>query len=225
MCCLCVTRLLITGFEPFGGERVNPSGAVAEEAAKTLKGTLPGVDIVSAVLPVSFKRAREAVKELVEIHQPDVAIALGQAGGLAHIAVERVAINLMDARTPDNDGYAPLDEPIEPGAPAVYLSTLPVRLIVKRLRDAGMPAALSYSAGTFVCNLVMFELLHLSATTGWPRCAGFLHLPYMPVQAVAKRSWCGYAPSMPLELLVKAVGVAVRTSLERLEVGDEKIPV
>lgn len=218
-------KLLITGFEPFGGERVNPSGVVAEEAARTLEGALPGASVVSAVLPVSYKRAREAVRRLVEEHLPDVAIALGQAGGLAHVAVERVAVNLMDARIPDNDGYAPVDEPIEPGAPPAYFSTLPVRLIVKNLRSAGIPAALSYSAGTFICNLVMFELLHLSATSGQPRRAGFIHLPYLPEQAVDKRSWCGHAPSMARELLVKAVEVAARTSLERLDTGDEKIPV
>lgn len=220
-----MTRILITGFEPFGGESVNPSGLVAEEVARALRASLPEVNVVSAVLPVSFKRAKEAVKELVRRHQPHIAIALGQAGGLAHVAVEKVAINIMDARAPDNDGCAPVEEPIEPGAPLAYFSSIPARLIVKELREAGIPAALSYSAGTFVCNTVMFELLHLSATTGWPLRAGFLHLPYLPHQAVAKRSWCGCAPSMPLELLAKAVEIAVRVSVERLEAGDEKLPV
>ncbi|MEM4666114.1 MAG: pyroglutamyl-peptidase I, partial [Thermofilum sp.] len=182
-----MSTLLITGFEPFGGESVNPSSLAAVEAARTLASKLPGVSVVSAVLPVSYRRAREAVRDLVEKHKPDVAIALGQAGGLAYVAVERVAVNLMDTGSPDNDGYAPVDEPIEPGAPAAYFSTLPVRLIVKKLREAGIPAALSYSAGTFICNLVMFELLHLSATRGWPRRAGFLHLPYLPEQAAGKR--------------------------------------
>jgi len=220
-----VSTLLITGFEPFGGESVNPSSLAAVEAAQTSASKLPGVSVVSAVLPVSYRRAREAVRDLVEKHKPDVAIALGQAGGLAYVAVERVAVNLMDTGSPDNDGYAPVDEPIEPGAPAAYFSTLPVRLIVKKLREAGIPAALSYSAGTFICNLVMFELLHLSATRGWPRRAGFLHLPYLPEQAAGKRSWCGYAPSMARELLTRAVEIAALTSLERLDAGDERIPL
>ncbi|MCS7105266.1 MAG: pyroglutamyl-peptidase I [Thermofilaceae archaeon] len=217
-------KILVTGFEPFGGESVNPSSLAAEQAARVLSEKL-GTSVVHAILPVSFKRTREVVRELVAKVEPDIAVGLGLSGGIAHVAVERVALNFIDARSPDNDGVTIYDEPIEPDGPLAYLSTLPVKLIVKRLRELGIPAAVSYSAGTFLCNLVFYELLHLRALTGVPKKAGFLHIPYLPSQAVSKRSWSGYAPSMPLEYVVKAVATAVETTVERMELGDEKIPL
>lgn len=217
-------KVLITGYEPFGEEKVNPSEIVAKEAALAV-GKLENVDVVAAVLPVSFKRARTALNELLKTHKPDIALSLGLWGGISYVTLERVAINVMDARIPDNDGNQPIDEPIEPEGPAAYFTTLPIKSILKKLREEGIPAMISNSAGTFLCNFALYELLHHGATFGYPKRAGYMHIPYLPEQASVKRSWCGTPPSMSLDLIVKAVVTAVKVTIERFHIiEDEKIP-
>lgn len=197
-------RILVTGFEPFGDEKENPSAWVAEEAGAELARR--GFDAHSAVLPVSFKRCGEALAQLLEKLKPDVAVALGLAGGITHVRLERVAINLKDASRPDNDGAQPVDEPIDPSGPAAYFSTLPLRRILERLRGEGVPAAISNSAGTFLCNYAMYLLLRYADLHGYPGRAGFIHLPYTPEIASRKP---GLPASLPLSAQVKAVVVAV----------------
>ncbi|MCI1749702.1 MAG: hypothetical protein LKI24_17710 [Acidipropionibacterium sp.] len=151
-----MTTVLLTGFEPFAGDATNPSGDAVRLVGEAWTG---GERLVTAVLPVAFARAAERMRELIDAHSPDVILATGLAGGRAVVTPERVAINLTDARIPDNDGARPIDEPSMPGAPAAAFATLPVKAIAAALVDAGIPSAVSYTAGTFVCNHVMFTAL------------------------------------------------------------------
>ncbi|KJH68835.1 pyroglutamyl-peptidase I [Chromobacterium violaceum] len=200
--------VLLTGFEPFGGETVNPSW----EAARQLDGeTIAGARVHARLLPCVFGAALDELYRQLDALRPDVAIAVGQAGGRPDIAVERVAINVDDARFPDNAGRQPIDEPVVANGPAAYFSTLPIKAIVAGLRERGLPATVSQSAGTFVCNHVMYGLLH----RGGPR-AGFIHLPFLPEQAIRHPG----AFSLQLDDCVAALRLAVELSLTRGK--DEK---
>ena len=170
-------RLIVTGFEPFGGAEVNASW----EAVRRLDG------VEKVLLPVSFARAAEGLRALVA-GEPDAVICVGEAGGRSAISVERVAVNLMDARIPDNDGAQPVDESILPGGPAAYLSTLPTRAISARLGEAGLPAELSYTAGTYVCNCAFYALMDAVGRSARPILGGFIHVPArgMPVDQIAE---------------------------------------
>lgn len=180
--------VLLTGFEPFGGDTSNPSADVA----RALDGDrLDGATIVGRVLPVSFAGAAAALEQLVADHQPDLIIALGLADGREAITPERVAINYADARIPDNHGAQPRDEPLDPAGPAARFTGLPVKRIVRALTDAGHPAAVSLTAGSYVCNALAYHLgaiaeRHSSTaepnddTTGEPLIAGFIHVPNWP---------------------------------------------
>ena len=203
--------VLVTGFEPFGDERENPSARAAKLAAAELARA--GFDAHSAVLPVSFKRCREALAQLLGRWKPDAAVALGLASGVTHVRLERVAINLADAGGPDNDGAQPVDEPIDPQGPTAYFSTLPLRRILERLKGEGVPAAISNSAGTFLCNYAMYLLLRRADLYGYPRRAGFIHLPYTPEIASKKP---GPPPSLPLGMQVRAAVVAVEEAAASL---------
>jgi pyroglutamyl-peptidase len=210
--------VLLTGFEPFGGEPINPSW----EAVRALDGWRePGFRVIAAQLPCVFGAAREALAALVDQHRPQCLIGVGQAGGRAEISVERVAINVDDARIPDNAGCQPIDEPVVPGGPAAYFSTLPIKAIVHRLRDAGLPAAVSQTAGTFVCNHAFYAALHLAAQQRGTLRAGFVHIPYLPEQAARHAG----AASMSLDSMVQALRVVVRESVhtgaDRHETGGQ----
>jgi pyroglutamyl-peptidase len=198
-----VTTALLTGFEPFGGDADNPSGAAVHLAASRWGG--PEL-LVTAVLPVSFAGAAARLKELLVQHRPDVVIAAGLAGGRAAIGVERVAVNLIDARIPDNDGDQPIDAPSAPGAAAAHFATLPVKEIARRIADAGIPAEVSYSAGTFVCNHVFFTALEAAASA---TRAGFVHVPWSAEHAPSTP-----APTLPIADIARALEIAVRTSLD-----------
>ena len=197
-------KVLVTGFEPFGGEEINPSW----EAVKRLPDEIDGAELIKRQLPVTFKGVREILPGLIVEERPDVVILTGQAGGRPNITVERVAINVMDSTMPDNEGFAPEDEPIFEGAPAAYFATLPVKAIVKALREAKIPAAVSNTAGTYVCNTAMFTALHTIAVSGMGTKAGFIHVPFIHEQALEKPR-----PSMALETITRAFEVAVKTSL------------
>lgn len=198
-------KVLVTGFEPFGGENVNPSW----EAVKMLPDVIGNAEIVKYQLPVSFKKVRGLLPKILSKEKPEVIILTGQAGGRVNITVERVAINVMDSTKEDNDGYKPEDEPIFENAPAAYFSTLPIKRIVKALRENKIPAMVSNTAGTYVCNTAMFTALHYVATNDLSAKAGFIHVPYIPEQVLEKN-----APSMPLEMIKRAIEIAIRESLD-----------
>ena len=196
--------MLLTGFEPFAGDATNPSGDAVRRVAERWVGP---ETLVTEVLPVTFAGAAGRVRALIAEHSPDVVIAVGLAGNRAEVTPERVAINLTDARIPDNAGAQPLDEPSVSGAPAAYFATLPVKGIAAAIADAGVPASVSHSAGTFVCNHVMFAALDEASRRDGLR-AGFVHVPWAAETAPAG------VPTLPLGDIVRAVEIAVRTTLE-----------
>ncbi|WP_309129626.1 pyroglutamyl-peptidase I [Microbacterium sp.] len=192
-----MSTILLTGFEPFDGADRNPSGEAVTEVARTYRGPH---QLVTATLPVAFARAAERLRALIDEHTPDAVVATGLAAGSDRIAVERVGVNLMDARIPDNDGRQPADEASEPGGPAARFATLPVKRIARALDDHGLPARLSLSAGSYVCNHVLYTAL--SAVRGDAR-AGFVHLPWSSSCAPEG------AAHLPDEDLARAVGVVI----------------
>jgi pyroglutamyl-peptidase len=198
-------RILLTGFEPFGGEAVNPSW----EVARALEGRrIGGAPVQAVCLPTVFGESLHRLHEAIDMHRPALVLALGQAAGRADFSVERVAINVDDARIPDNAGAQPVDAPVVAGAPAAYFSTLPVKAVVAALRQAGLPASVSQSAGTFVCNHVFYGLQHLLAGSGVR--SGFMHLPLLPAQAARLPG----QPSLPLATMVEGTCIALKTALE-----------
>lgn len=172
-------KLLLTAFDAFGGESVNP----AQEVLGLLPDTLAGVQLIKLVLPTVFGDSLAMAEQAITLHQPDAVLSLGQAGGRPDITVERVAINLMDASLPDNKGQTPKDRPVVPGGPAAFFSTLPVKAMVQAMLDVGVPASVSYTAGAYVCNQLMYGVLHRLAQEGSGAIAGFVHVPYLPQQA------------------------------------------
>jgi pyroglutamyl-peptidase len=190
--------VLVTGFEPFGDHAVNPS----HDVIRRLEGWR--ADVQGVVLPVEFGRCVERLDEALQRLKPDTVIALGVGPTRTDLSIERIAINLDDARIPDNAGRQPLDTPVLPGAPAAYFSTLPVKAIVAALCEAGLPASLSLTAGSYVCNHLFFALAHRVASAAGPRRAGFIHLPS--------------AATLPLERMVAGVQIAVETCLHT---GDD----
>ncbi len=194
-------RILLTGFEPFGGSAINPSTLVVQALAAQ-------AHIATAILPVDQVHGPEALLAALDQHQPEVLLMLGQATGRAAISIERVAINLMDYRIADNSGRTVSDEPIASDGPAAYFATLPVRAMLDTLLAAGIPAELSLSAGAYLCNQVMYVALHHIAQCGLPTRAGFVHLPMLPEQAaVEHRS----VPSMALATMVEGVAVLLKS--------------
>lgn len=197
-------RVLVTGFEPFGGETINPSWLVAQ----ALDGErIGGVPVAALQLPCIFDASLRAMDTAIDEFEPTLVIALGQAAGRCDLSFERVAINLDDARIPDNAGAQPVDRRVIDGAPAAYFTSLPVKAIVSALRQRGIPASLSMSAGGFVCNHLFFGLMHRLAARPGVR-GGFVHLPLLPEQAVRYPG----QPSLALALMVEgmrcAIGVA-----------------
>ena len=198
--------VLLTGFEPFAGDVVNPSS----QAVSRMPAEIAGCSVARRELPTVFGRAREVMLDAIAGTSPDLVLCVGQADGRAEIALERVALNLDDARIPDNAGAQPVERTIVAGAPTAYLTTLPVRTIVRALGGQGIPATVSTSAGTFVCNHVFFALSHLIATERpWLR-GGFVHVPFLPEQAASRPPG---TPSMAVELMVRALTLAVEVSV------------
>ncbi len=202
-------KILITAFEPFDGEEVNP----ALEALSLLPDVIAGAQIVKLTVPTVFHKALDVLNAALERERPDVTIGVGQAGGYTGLALERVAINVDDARIEDNAGNLPVDAPIVPDGPAAYFSTLPIKAIVAAVREGGLPASVSNSAGTFVCNHLMYGLLH-AADHHYPTMrAGFIHVPYLPAQVVEKRN----QPSMSLGDIVRGLTLAVEAVVKERE--------
>ncbi len=200
-------KILITGFDPFGGETVNP----AYEAVKLLPDTIAGAKIIKMEVPTQFFRAGEVLEAAMQKHKPDAVICIGQAGGRAAITPEKVGINLMDGRIPDNAGYQPVDVPIREDGEMAYFSSLPVKAMVHRIQDAGIPAALSYTAGTYVCNYLLYTLLYLIDKKYPGVRGGFIHVPYAMEQAVNKPLG---TPSMDLRQIARGLEKAVETVVE-----------
>lgn len=198
--------VLLLGFEPFAGEAVNPSA----EIVRHLEGAMVGAHrVVSAVLPVSFADAPLRLAEALDRHLPELVIALGQAGGRVDISLERVAINLIDARIADNSGLQPIDVEVLRDGPGAYFSTLPLKAIHARLRQRGVPASLSLSAGCYVCNQVFYWLGHLLSTEHGHARGGFIHVPWLPEQAARHPG----EPGMPLAMMIEGVREAVDCAL------------
>ncbi len=198
--------VLVTGFEPFGGETMNPSA----EIARQLHGqTIGGHRVIGALLPCVFGAAiRELARQVASV-KPRLVICVGQAGGRSEITPERVAINVDDARIPDNAGRQPVDRRIERTGPTAYWSTLPIKAIVAELRREKIPSAVSQTAGTFVCNHVFYGLMHALRRRPGVR-GGFIHVPFLPEQARGKPG----APSLPLATMVRAIERAVAVSVK-----------
>jgi pyroglutamyl-peptidase len=202
-------KALVTGFEPFGGEAVNP----ALEAVQRLPAQHGALDIVTATLPAVFGRALDALEDAIVAADPDIVLCVGQAGGRAALSLERVAINVDDARIPDNAGQQPIDRAIVAGGPAAYFATLPIKAAAAALRDAGLPAVVSNTAGTFVCNHVFYGLMHLAASRRLRLRGGFLHVPFLPSQAARQHD----APSMALDDIARGIEIVLGVAAARTD--------
>ena len=194
-------KLLITGFQPFDGESVNP----ALEVAKGLQGkTINGYEVIAREIPVVRFEALKAVQAAIEELQPNAVITIGQAGGRPDITVERVGINIDDFRIPDNTGNQPIDEPVVAGGPVAYWATLPIKKMVANVKAQGIPASVSNSAGTYVCNHLLYGLLHYLTTQGKTAIpAGFIHIPYLPEQMAVRSGKDAQVATMSLDTLLK----------------------
>ncbi|MBV7544518.1 pyroglutamyl-peptidase I [Acidovorax sp. sic0104] len=192
--------ILLTGFDPFGGDAHNPSWLIAQ----ALDGQrIGGHRVVSAQLPTVFGRSLHDLSVLVQAHHPAMVVCLGQAGGRPGLSMERVGINIDDARIPDNTGAQPVDTPVAPGGPAAYFASLPVKAMLRGVQRANVPCEVSQTAGTFVCNHVLYGLMHLLATRpGGPQGVrgGFVHVPWLPSQGT---------PHLPLRDMVRGVHAAL----------------
>ena len=198
-------HILLTGFDPFGGESINPSW----EAVRFFDGRrIGGHRIIARQLPTEFAGSLRALKAAVREITPVMLLGVGQAGGRAQLSIERVAINVQDARIPDNAGMQPVDEPVIADGPAAYFSTLPVKAMLAALQAKGLPAEISQTAGTYVCNHIAYAMLHLASKRRGVR-AGFIHIPYLPEQAAHQRG----AASMAKADVVLALEIALRTAI------------
>ncbi|AEB28054.1 pyroglutamyl-peptidase I [Francisella hispaniensis] len=199
--------VLITGFAPFGGEKINPSW----QAVKQLPDTIDGAKIIKKQIPVSFRGSVNDLDKLIKEYNPDVIIAVGEAGGRAAVSIERVAINVDDARIPDNDNYQPKNIKISINGKNAYFSKLPIYQIQEAIQAQGIPAYISDSAGTYVCNHVMYHLLEVLSKKYPNKIAGFIHVPYAPEQVVDKSDM----PSMSTDQATQALKIAIQTSITK----------
>ena len=199
-------KFLITGFDPFETEKINP----ALEAVKKLPDTVAGAEVIKLEIPTVFWKSVEKIQEAIEKHDPDVIISIGQAGGRAGITPERVAVNIDDARIEDNDGNQPVDRTIHKDGENAYFSNLPIKAMVKEMNENGIPGSVSNTAGTFVCNHVMYGILYMIDKKYPNKKGGFIHVPYIPQQAISKQN----APSMSLDYIVKGLELCIKAIVE-----------
>ncbi len=198
-------KVLLTGFDPFAGERINPSF----EAVRAISSRIAGAEIVKLELPTVFHESIRILEEAMERERPDLVICLGQAGGRSDISIERVAINISDASIEDNRGNKPIDQPIFEDGDGAYFSKLPIKAMVKEIRSIGLPASISNTAGTYVCNHIMYGLHYLIDRKFKGIRGGFIHVPFIPEQVVDKRNM----PSMNMSDIVRALEVAVAVAV------------
>lgn len=201
-----ILKILVTGFDPFGGEKINP----AIESVKRLPDEIAGAEVIKLEIPTVIGKSVDKIREKIEEVKPDVVLSVGQAGGRPDITVERVGINCDDCRIKDNEGNQPIDEKVAEDGPAAYFATLPIKAIVKHIQDGGIPASVSNTAGTFICNHVLYGVAHIKATKYPNMKTGFIHIPFLPEQVVDKRNM----PSMALETIVKGLTLAIEAIVE-----------
>lgn len=202
-------KVLITGFDPFGGESINP----ALEAVKLLPDTISGAQIIKLEIPTVFRKSLDKIEEAMEMHKPNIVISIGQAGGRFQITPERVAINIDDARIKDNEGNQPIDIKIYEDGEAAYFSNLPIKAMVEEIKNNGIPAAVSNTAGTFVCNHVMYGILYLIDKKYPEAKGGFIHVPYIPAQTLDKAD----KPAMNINDIAKGLELAIKAAVENSE--------
>ncbi|MGL4654132.1 MAG: pyroglutamyl-peptidase I [Cetobacterium sp.] len=206
-------KVLITGFDPFGGESINP----AWEAVNSMQDMIDGIEVVKLQIPTVFKKSAEKLFHGIEEYKPDVVMCIGQAGGRYDVSVERVAINMDDGRIPDNEGYQPIDTPVYEDGENAYFATLPIKGIVEEIKAANIPASVSNTAGTYVCNHIMYSLLYYISKKNLNIKGGFIHVPYITQQVVDKKNM----PYMEVATITKALECAVK-ALKKYEV-DVKV--
>ncbi|MEE0967723.1 MAG: pyroglutamyl-peptidase I [Bacilli bacterium] len=203
-------KLLLTGFDPFGGQPINP----ALEAVKLVADKVGNVEVVKLEVPTVFYKSINTVAAAIEKEKPDAVVCVGQAGGRYDITPERVAINVNDARIPDNEGQQPLDGPIFADGETAYFTTLPIKAMVAAIREAGIPASVSNTAGTYVCNHLMYGVLYTLAKKYPGVRGGFIHVPFIPSQTVNRPT---PAPSMSVEVIAKGLEAAIKAIGENEE--------
>ena len=202
-------KILVTGFDPFGGEPINP----AIESVKRLPDNIAGAEIIKLEIPTVRKKSLEKIEEAINEHNPDIILSIGQAGGRFDISIERVGINLDDFRIPDNEGNQIIDEPIFSDGENSYFVKLPVKAMVQNVQKNNIPASVSYTAGTFVCNHVLYGVLYLIEKKYKGKKSGFIHIPFLPQQVVDKRNM----PSMELNTIVKGLTAAIEAIVKNNE--------
>lgn len=206
-------KILVSGFDPFGGEKINP----AIESVKLLPDSIKGNEIIKIEIPTVIGKSVDKLKAKIEEVKPDVVISVGQAGGREDITVERVAINVDDCRIKDNEGNQPIDEKIAEDGPDAYLLTLPIKAMVENIKSANIPASVSNTAGTFICNHVAYGMAHVRATEYPNMRTGFIHIPFLPEQVLNKP----HTASMNLDTIAKALEKAIEAVID----NDEDIKV
>jgi pyroglutamyl-peptidase len=201
-------KVLVTGFEPFDGQLINPS----LEAIKRLNSTMFDAKIYIMPVPTVFNESIRVVKQAIELHEPDIVILVGQAGGRKEISIERVAINIDDATIPDNLGIKPINQPIREDGNNAYFSTLPIHKMVEHLKNNHLQASISNSAGTYVCNHLMYGILDYVSIKKLNILAGFIHVPFLHEQVVDQTIF-----SMSLEEITKAISLCIEVALKELK--------
>lgn len=199
-------KILVTCFGPFGGESVNP----AEKAVELVKDEIKGAQIVKVEVPVVFGKAVDVAYQAMKKEQPDAVLCVGQAGGRFAVTPERIAINVNDARIPDNEGNQPVDEPVFADGPAAYFASLPIKAMAEKIRARGIPAQLSESAGTYVCNDLMYGVLYYIAKEFPGTVGGFMHVPFLTEQVVDKKN----VPALSLAQITDAITAALEAIVE-----------
>lgn len=202
-------KILVTGFDPFGGESINP----AIESVKRLPDTIAGADIVKLEIPTVCHVSLSVIKDAIAKEEPDVILSIGQAGGRSDITIERIGINVDDCRIKDNAGKQIIDEPIYADGPAAYFVNLPIKAMVNGIQAVGIPASISNSAGTFVCNHVTYGVQYMIEHYFPGKQSGFIHIPYLPSQVLDKVAM----PSMELDTIVNALQAAIKAIVEHPE--------
>ena len=205
-------KVLVTGFDPFGGEKLNP----ALEAIKSLPSEIQGAEVRWLEVPTVFYKSAKILEEEIRIYQPDIVLCIGQAGGRKGLTPERVAINQDDARIQDNEGNQPIDRPIQLDGPPAYFSSLPIKAMVQAIKEEGLPASVSNTAGTFVCNHLMYQVLYLVEKEFPTIKAGFMHIPYMMEQVVNRPT----TPAMSLVDIRRGIEAAIGAIIEY---GDQDL--
>lgn len=206
-------KILVTGFDPFGGEKINP----AIESVKILPDKIKEAEIIKLEIPTVIGKSVDKIRDKIEEVKPDVVLSIGQAGGRPDITVERVGINCDDCRIQDNEGNQPIDEEVVEGGPAAYFSTLPIKAMVENIKNNKIPASISNTAGTFICNHVLYGVAHIQATKYPNMRTGFIHIPFLPEQVTDKKAM----PSMSLETIRDALVYAIEAIID----NDEDIVV